>query len=370
MIALVTGGAGFIGSHITDELLAKGYKVRILDALAEPVHPNGKVPEYLSKEAELIVGDIRNKELMCKALRGVDVVFHQAAHQGYLQDYSTFFDVNSVGTSMLFEVIAEKKYDIKKIVIASSQAVYGEGQYFCPIHGTFKPMPRTIENLLKGQWEHRCPVCDSIMQNVHVSEEIVDPNTQYAISKYSQELIGHNLGLRHKIPVVCLRYSITLGKRQSFYNLYTGILRSFATQISLGKSPIIFEDGMSQRDYIHIDDVVAANMCVLENPAADFKSFNVGTGISTTVLEFFEELSDSMNSKLEPTMEGEFRVGDVRHIVSSPTRLEALGWKPNKNLRAMMSDYIDYLSQTNSLEDYFDSAINEMRSKTAIRKTK
>ncbi|WP_010250898.1 NAD-dependent epimerase/dehydratase family protein [Acetivibrio cellulolyticus] len=369
MLALVTGGAGFIGSHIVDALLAKGYKVRILDALTEPVHPGGRIPDYLSKEAELIIGDVRDKAAVSKALEGVDVVFHEGAHQGYLPDYSTFFDVNSVGTSMLFEVIAEKKLNVKKIIIASSQAVYGEGQYFCPQHGELQPMPRPIERLAKGQWEHTCPICGETLKNLQATEKLVNPNTQYAISKYSQELIGHNLGRRHGIPVVCLRYSITLGKRQSFYNMYTGILRSFATLLTLGQSPIIFEDGMLMRDYIHIDDVVSANMCVLESPDADYQSFNVGSGISTTVLEFYKEISEYMNSSLKPVMNGEFRVGDVRHIVSSPAKLEALGWKPQKNLRNMIADYLEYLNKAENLEDYFASAMRDMKNKTAIMKS-
>ncbi len=370
MIALVTGGAGFIGSHIVDALLEKGYKVRILDALTEPVHPGGRVPEYLSKEAELVVGDVRDKNAVCKALEGVEVVFHQAAHQGYLPDYSTFFDVNSTGTAMLFEVIAEKKLDMKKIIIASSQAVYGEGQYCCPGHGEFQPMPRSTERLAKGKWEHICPVCGKELQNLKAVEEFINPNTQYAMSKYSQEMIGFNLGRRHNIPVVCLRYSITLGKRQSFYNMYTGILRSFATQLKLGRAPVIFEDGLAKRDYIHIDDVASANMHVLESEDADFRAFNVGSGIATTVLEFYKELTKYMNSNIEPVMIGEFRVGDVRHIVSSPARLETLGWKSRKTLRHMIADYLNYLGDSGELEDYFTSAMKDMKSKTAVLKSK
>ncbi|MDP4179625.1 MAG: NAD-dependent epimerase/dehydratase family protein [Bacillota bacterium] len=370
MKALVTGGAGFIGSHIVDALLGKGYEVRILDALSEPVHPGGAVPSYLSRDAELIVGDIRDKSMVSRALDGVDVVFHEAAHQGYLPDYSRFFDVNSVGTSMLFEVIAEKKLDIKKIVIASSQAVYGEGQYYCPQHGECQPNPRSIERLTEGLWEHSCDICGSTLKNIHAVEKYVNPNTQYAITKYTQELIGHNLGRRHNIPVVCLRYSITLGKRQSFYNMYTGILRSFATLLTLGKQPIIFEDGLLQRDYIHIDDVVSANMRVLESSDADFQSYNVGSGISTNVLEFFKQISEYMDSKIEPLMNGEFRVGDVRHIVSSTSKLEALGWRPQKTLINMIADYLEYLNKAQNLEDYFVSALKDMKNKTAVMKSK
>ncbi|HEX2927240.1 MAG TPA: SDR family NAD(P)-dependent oxidoreductase [Ruminiclostridium sp.] len=366
MLALVTGGAGFIGSHIVDALLAKGYKVRILDSLSEPVHRGRRIPDYLSRDAELIVGDIRDKATVLKALDGVEVIFHEAAHQGYMQDYSTFFDVNSVGTAMLFEAVCEKKADIKKIVIASSQAVYGEGRYFCKNHGEFKPAPRPISQLRDKQWEHLCPVCGTPMENLRVIETTIDPNTQYAMSKYTQEMIGFNLGKRHNIPVVCLRYSIVLGKRQSFYNMYTGILRSFAVQLLHDRAPVIFEDGRMLRDYIHIDDVVKANMRVLEDSRADFQAYNVGSGVSTSVLEFYNKIAELMNSKHKPIMSEEFRVGDVRHIVSSVSKLEGLGWSCKKPLKDMISDYLEYLNSAGNIEDIFADAMKEMKSRTVI----
>lgn len=369
MLALVTGGAGFIGSHIVDALLAKGYEVRILDALKEPVHPEGRLPGYLSKHAEVIIGDVRDKSVVSRALEGVEVVFHEAAHQGYLPDYSTFFDVNTTGTAMLFEVIAEKGLQVKKIVIASSQAVYGEGQYRCKEHGEYTPMPRPMKQLVNEQWEHTCPVCHKVMENQKAVETSVHPNTQYAISKYTQEMIGLNLGKRLNIPVVCLRYSIVLGKRQSFYNMYTGILRSFTTQLLFQQAPVIFEDGNMLRDYIHIDDVVAANMRVLEDARADYQSFNVGSGIRTNVLDFYKEVAKTMNSNLIPVINGEFRVGDVRHIVSSVAKLEALGWGCKKSLQHMISDYVAYLNTAENIEDVYASAIKDMQSKSVIMKS-
>ncbi len=368
MLALVTGGAGFIGSHIVDALLAKGYEVRILDTMKEPEHPGGQIPDYLPKYAEVIVGDIRDKSTVLRALEGVEVVFHEAAHQGYMPDYSTFFDVNSTGTAMLFEAIAEKRLNIKKIVIASSQAVYGEGQYFCKEHGEVNPMPRLIQQLMNRQWEHTCPICGKSMENKKAVETSINPNSQYAMSKYTQEMIGLNLGKRLNIPVVCLRYSIVLGKRQSFFNMYTGILRSFTTQLMFNQAPVIFEDGKMLRDYIHIDDVVEANMKVLEDSRADFQSFNVGSGISTNVLEFYKEVAQNMNSKLMPIINGEFRVGDVRHIVSSSAKLEGLGWRCKKTLHNMIGDYVEYLNTAGNIEDVYAAAIKDMQSKSVIMK--
>ncbi|RCX12542.1 dTDP-L-rhamnose 4-epimerase [Anaerobacterium chartisolvens] len=369
MRALVTGGAGFIGSHIVDSLLLKGYEVRILDVLAGPVHRGGRKPAYLSGEAELIIGDVRDKDAVLRAIDGVDVIFHEAAEQGYMQNYSKFFHVNSVGTALLFEAIAEKRQDVRKIVIASSQAVYGEGRYFCAEHGNFSPMPREIQHLEQGRWEHVCPVCGRAMGSIKAEEAFINPNTQYAVSKYTQEMIGFNLGRRHNIPVVCLRYSIVLGKRQSFYNMYTGILRSFAVQLMLGQAPVIFEDGRMQRDYIHVDDVAEANMCVLESAGADFKAFNVGSGISTDVLSFYSEVAGCMGSGLKPVMNGEFRVGDVRHIVSSPSGLQRLGWSFSRSVHDMVSDYIEYLNKAERVDDCFALAMKEMKEKTIIMKS-
>jgi len=368
LLTLVTGGCGFIGSHLVDELLRRGYRVRILDSLVETVHENGRPPAYLSPDAELIRADIRDKDAVAKALRGVEVVFHLAAHQGYLPDYSTFFDVNSVGTALLFEVIAEERLDLRKVIVASSQAVYGEGHYRCREHGVFQAMPRPLARLRQGLWEHVCPVCGGPVENLLAEESRINPNTQYAMSKYTQELIALNLGRRHGIPVVNLRYSITLGSRQSFRNAYSGILRSFALRMRLKKRPIIFEDGLSLRDYIHIDDLIAAHMYVLDTPAADYRVFNVATGQATSVLNFFQELNQYMGGGFEPEMNGDFRVGDVRHIVSSPDALMALGWSPRKGIKEMIADYLTYLDQAGDLKDYFEGAMAVMQASAAIQR--
>jgi dTDP-L-rhamnose 4-epimerase len=226
MRVLVTGGAGFIGSHTVDALIEKGYDVRILCNLSERVHKNG-APPYLPEKAEFIKGDVRSRSDWIKALENVDAVYHFAAYQDYMPDFSTYFHVNSVGTSLLYEVAVEKNFPLKKIIIASSQAIYGEGKYKCVKDGHQYPDIRLDEQLTDGCWEVPCPVCGKEMTPQWSDESQVNPQNQYGISKYSQELIALNLGKRYSIPTVCLRYSIVQGARQSFYNSYSGAMRIF-----------------------------------------------------------------------------------------------------------------------------------------------
>ncbi|MBA7714122.1 ADP-L-glycero-D-manno-heptose-6-epimerase [subsurface metagenome] len=270
MKVLVTGGAGFIGSHTVDLLLERGYKVRILDGLFPPVHLNKEKPSYVSRDAEFVLGDVRNKKDWERDLKGVDVVFHLAAYQDYLTDFSRFFQVNTVGTALLYEVIVERKLDIKKVIIGSSQAVYGEGKYRYPRDGTVYPNLRSLEQLERGDWEVKCPECGGKTGMQLTDESRINPQNQYAISKYSQELISLNLGKRYKIPTVCLRYSIVQGPRQSFCNLYSGALRTISLSIYFKRRPVIYEDGLQLRDYVNIEDAVRANLLVMEDPGTDY----------------------------------------------------------------------------------------------------
>jgi len=367
MRALVTGGAGFIGSHIADRLLAEGYEVRIVDNLEERVHPKGK-PPYMPEEAEFIEGDVRDKDLMDRALSGVDFVFHQAAYQDYMPNYSKFFSSNVVGTSLIYEIINERRYPVRKIVVASSQAVYGEGQYECEEHGFIQPPARPQEQLMRGDWEVRCPHCGRYMRPLRLKEEHANPYNQYALSKYSQELLSLRLGRLLGIPTVALRYSITQGPRQSLYNQYSGICRIFTLRLLSDKPPVIYEDGLQQRDYVHIDDVVDANMTVLGSDEADFEAFNVGSGRATTVLEYAELLSRKLGKDIEPLMPGEYRLGDNRHSVSDISKLERLGWKPKRSLEDIFEDYIAWVESFGDLSEYFVEADRVMREMGVVRK--
>ena len=370
MLALVTGGAGFIGSHIVDELLKRGYDVRVLDNLERRVHPKGK-PDYIPEDIEFIEGDIADKETVRKALKGVDVVFHQAAYQDYMPDFSKFFRTNVVGTAMIYEVIAEDELEVEKIIVASSQAVYGEGQYECPEHGFMMPPARSRDQLDRGEWELRCPLCGRIMKNLPLREEHVNPYNQYALSKYSGEITALRLGYRLGIPTVALRYSITQGPRQSLYNQYSGICRIFTLRLLNDKPPIIFEDGLQQRDYVHVDDVVRANMMALEDERANYEAFNVGGGKATTVIEYARLLARKLNKAIEPVIPGEYRFGDNRHSVSSIEKIRSLlGWKPHKGLEEIFEDYIAWVREQGDLRAFFEEADRLMRQMQVIRKSR
>jgi dTDP-L-rhamnose 4-epimerase len=368
MKALVTGGAGFIGSHIADALLARGYEVRVLDNLEPRVHPRGR-PAYLSKELEFVGGDVRDRAAIERALAGVEVVFHQAAYQDYMPDYSKFFHTNTVSTALLYEVIREKLLPVRKIVVASSQSVYGEGQYRCAEHGLILPDARPVEQLDRGHWDLRCPECRGDLMPVLLREDHANPAGPYGVSKFAQELVSLRLGQILGIPTVALRYSIVQGARQSFYNAYSGICRIFTRSFRTGMPPVIFEDGCQTRDYIHVSDVVAANLLVLEDPRADGQAFNVGSGRAVTVLEYARLLREKMQARVAPEIPGSYRVGDVRHTVSSVARLEALGWKVTRDLDEIFDDYLAWLDVTPDPGDYVTSALEAMRRSGVVRRT-
>jgi dTDP-L-rhamnose 4-epimerase len=352
--ALVTGGAGFIGSHIAEALLSRGVDVVVLDSLEPRVH--GRNPAApLPDGAEFIRGDVRQKSAWEAALQGVDYVFHEAAYQDYMPDYSRFFHANVVGTALMYEVISEQRLTIRKVVVASSQAVYGEGQYDCEEHGLMLPPARAREQMMLADWEARCPACGREMKPRLLREAHPNPYNPYALSKYAQEMAAIRLGRRTGVPTVALRYSIVQGPRQSPFNTYSGICRIFALRLLNGQPPIIYEDGDQQRDYCHIDDVVAANLLVAQDDRADFEAFNVGSGRGTTVREYAAQMGHATGRELAPVTPGKFRVGDSRHSVSSVAKLGALGWRPKRGLEEIMRDYWEWL-QSSGMGARFDTS--------------
>ncbi|MDD5738653.1 MAG: NAD-dependent epimerase/dehydratase family protein [Candidatus Pacebacteria bacterium] len=369
MKTLVTGGAGFIGSHIVDRLIAEGHDVKILDSLENRVHPKGK-PSYIPKEAEFIGGDVCNKDDLKKALKDVNVVFHQSAYQDYMPNYSKFIHTNAVSTALIYEIINEDALPVEKVIVASSQAVYGEGQYQCKEQGLIQPPTRSQTQLEKGDWELHCPICDEYMDPLRLSEEYANPYNQYALSKYNQELIATRLGRLLNIPTVALRYSITQGPRQSLYNQYSGICRIFSLRLLNGKPPIIYEDGKQQRDYVHISDVVDANMLVLRSDEANFQVFNVGSGVPVTVLEYAQLLTKKLDKEIEPLVLSEYRLGDNRHSVSDISKLKKLGWFPKKGLEDIFDDYIAWVKELGDLGEYFEEADKMMRKMNVIRRAR
>jgi len=367
MTVLVTGGAGFIGSHLVDLLLKNGYPVRVLDNLEPPVHPAKQKPAYISSDVEFICGNVCRKGDLEKALKGIDYVFHLAAYQGYLSDFSKFAQVNGAGTALLYEIIANNHLPVKKVVLGSSQAVYGEGKYKCPEHGTKYPPPRPLEQLERGDWEVKCPVCQQNMKPRAVDELRTNPHSQYAISKYSQELYALNLGKRYGIRTTVLRYSITQGPRQSFHNAYSGILRIFTVRLFNNLPPVIYEDGNQLRDYVHIEDVIRANLLAMESEAADYEIFNVGGSKPMTVREYAQLFLRTAGKNCEPEVPGQFRLGDNRHIVSDISKLNKLGWNPQVPVAKIIKDYLAWAGSCSQIADFYAKAERSMKNKGIIR---
>lgn len=370
MSCLVTGGAGFIGSHTVDALLARGYHVRILDNLSKPVHLKGK-PDYLSDQAELIVGDVCNKRDWEEALDGIDVVYHFAAYQDYLPDFSKFIHVNSVGTALLYELIVENNLPIKKVVVASSQAVYGEGKYRCPRCNRIKfPDIRELDYLEKGDWNHRCQDCSATLQAMWTNEQRVNPQNQYALSKHSQEQLSINLGKRYQVPTVCLRYSIVQGPRQSIYNAYSGACRIFCLSLFFDRQPPLYEDGRQVRDFVNIYDVVQANLKVLDSPQADYQIFNVGGGKTYTVLEFAQLVAKVFNKNITPKITEHYRFGDTRHIFSDISKLKSIGWRPTHTVEESVRAYIEWLEQMPGIDNVLDQTEQQMKDLNVVRSSR
>ncbi len=367
MKVLITGGAGFIGSHTADLLLEKGYEVRVLDSLEPPVHQRETKPAYLSTEVEFVLGDVRNKSDVQKALQGVQCVFHLAAYQGYLTDFGKFAFTNDVGTALIYELIWEERLPISKVVLGSSQAVYGEGKYSCARDGIQYPSPRSLEQLERGDWDLRCPVCEQPMQPLPTDESSVRPHNQYAVSKYCQELYALTLGSRFGIPTVVLRYSITQGPRQSFFNAYSGVLRISATRLLQSLPPIIYEDGKQLRDYVYVKDVAAANILAMETEAANYKVYNVGGSEILSVSAYVKLLSKVVGKEVAPEIPGEFRFGDVRHIVSDISKISKLGWQPRTSLEQIMSEYFEWATEQPEVRDFYTEASRVMKRMGVIR---
>jgi dTDP-L-rhamnose 4-epimerase len=363
---LVTGGAGFIGSHTVDHLLERGYEVRILDNLQARVHPLGK-PAYLPREAEFIEGDVANRADLERALAGVERVIHLAAYQDYLPDFSRFIHTNAESAALLFELIVEKGFPVEKIVFASSQAVAGEGRYQCVEHGAVHPQSRSLEQLRRGDWEVKCPTCEAEMQPLLIDENTIHPHTAYAISKYAIELLANHLGRRYGIATACMRYTYVQGTRNSFYNAYSGIARRFALRLLHNLPPICYEDGKQLRDYVNVRDIARANLLVMEDERANFGVFNAGGGRAVTVLEFAEIMIREFGAGLEPVVPGEFRLGDTRHTISDNARLNQLGWQPRIPVEQNVREYVAWMREQRGTQAYLEEAERVMREQGVVQ---
>ena len=367
MKILVTGGAGFIGSHTRDRLVALGHEVVVLDALTPPVHRNGQSANP-SPEADLYQGDVRNRNLVANLLRRVDAVYHFAAYQDYLPDFSRFSDVNVVSTALLYEIIVAEHLDIARVIVASSQSAMGEGRYLCPVDGEQLPGMRPESALTAGRWNIPCPECGGPLEMQATPERISNPQNAYGMSKLGQEMVAVNLGRRYGIPTVALRYSIVQGPRQSVYNAYSGACRIFCLSYLLGQAPTLYEDGAAIRDYVNIDDVVDANVLALADDRAAGRVFNVGGGKAITTREFADIVQKHYGSDQPGVITGEYRFGDTRHILSDISALRALGWEPRRTPSESVAAYADWLKGMDGLDDVLAQASARMRVLGVVRK--
>src|SRR5690348_2032399 len=367
MRVLVTGGAGFIGSHTCDRLLALGHDVIVLDALTPPVHRDGRA-EYISPGADFYQGDTRNRDLLTNLLRRVDAVYHFAAYQDYLPDFSRFSDVNVVSTALLYEIIVAEHLDLARVVVASSQAAMGEGLYWCPADGEQTPGMRPESALAARRWDIPCPVCGGPVELRATPEHVSNPQNAYGMSKLAEEMVGINLGRRYGIPTVALRYSIVQGPRQSVYNAYSGACRIFCLSYLLGRAPVLYEDGGAIRDYVNIDDVVDANVLALVDDRAAGRVFNVGGGQAITTREFSDIVMRQYGSEQPGLVTGEYRFGDTRHILSDIGALRSLGWEPRRTPAESVAAYAAWLEGMDGLDGVLAEAETKMRALGVVRK--
>jgi dTDP-L-rhamnose 4-epimerase len=336
---LITGGAGFIGSHTADALIAQGDDVRVLDVLDPQVHGREALrPKYLNSEVDLVRADVRDEETLERQLEWADAVFHFAAQTGVGQSMyqvRAYLDSNVMGTAALLEVLARRTVTIERLVLASSRAVYGEGSYRCTNCGVVHPDARSPASLRAGLWELTCPRCAADIVAIPTSEdESARPASVYALSKLTQEQACLVVGAAYDIPTVVLRYFNVFGPRQAPGNPYTGIITTFSNVVRSGRTPEVFEDGEESRDFVYVSDVVKANLLAMKVDGVAGMTFNVGSGERTTLYEVATAIAEELDGH-EPVVTQKFRVGDVRHCFADIGRSRTiLGYEPTVSFRA------------------------------------
>jgi dTDP-L-rhamnose 4-epimerase len=366
--ALVTGGAGLIGSHVTDLLVREGWKVRVLDNLEPNTHRHGK-PAWINPAAEFIAGDIRDRDTITAALDGIDTVFHQAAYGGYMPEIAKYVHVNSFGTAQMLEVIRENKLPTRKIVVASSQAVYSEGASDCPKHGLVFPPVRPMEQLRKGDWQVHCPICGAITKSVPTRENApVGGETVYGLTKVDQEKLVLLWGKQVSIPTVALRYSCTYGPRQSIFNPYTGVIAIFCTRLLNNLPPVLYEDGEQSRDFSFVEDIARANLLAAETDKLDGLAVNIGSERGTPIREIAEQLSSVLKIDIAPEINGEFRPGEMRYLTSDITLARSAGYEPTVDLSEGIARYIDWIRTQSDIREYFSEAAQILKRKGIVHR--
>jgi dTDP-L-rhamnose 4-epimerase len=368
--ALVTGGAGLIGSHIVDLLLAEGWTVRILDNLEPQTHKNGK-PEWINAAAEFRQGSVQDYETMHSAMTDIDVVFHEAAYGGYMPEMAKYVLVNSLGTAQMLEIIRDHRLPISKVLVASSQAVYSEGAANCPRHGQVSPLLRPVEQLRAGDFSVRCPLCGDPTTSVPTPEETpIGGETVYALTKVDQERLVLLWGKQTGIPTVALRYSCTYGPRQSLFNPYTGVIAIFCTRLLNGQQPIMYEDGGQTRDFCFVEDIARANLLAATTDRLDGLPVNVGSGQPTCVRDLAAIIARQLGVDIAPLARGEFRPGEIRSLISDIGRARTVGYEPSTTIEQGIARYINWIKTQGTVEDYFTEAHAALRAKGIVQNVK
>lgn len=368
--ALVTGGAGLIGSHVADLLIGEGWTVRVLDNLEPNTHREGR-PQWINEAAEFIVGDVRERRDVRAALEGVDMVFHQAAYGGYMPEIAKYVHVNSLATAQMLEVIRDERLPVKKFIVASSQAVYSEGAGRCAEHGIVFPPVRTVEQLRRGDFSVHCPTCDQPTVSVATPERApIGGETVYGLTKVDQERLVLTWGKQTGIPAVALRYSCTYGPRQSIFNPYTGVIAIFCTRLLNNQPPVLYEDGEQTRDFSFVEDIARANLLAATTDKLDGLALNIGSGEATTIRRVAEIVADALDVQIAPVARGEFRPGEMRHLISDTTIARNAGYEPRVRLEEGIARYIAWIKSRTNVRDYFAAIEEGLRAKGIVQQVK
>ncbi|MFX1569945.1 MAG: NAD-dependent epimerase/dehydratase family protein [Promethearchaeota archaeon] len=372
---LVTGGAGFIGSHLVDQLIhEKGYDVTIIDSLEEQVHgKNNRPPDYLNKNSKFNHASIIEYKDFRGLVEEADIIFHLAAKVGVGQSMykiKDYVDSNIGGLGNLLDILVNSEHNVQKLVLASSNTVYGEGKYNCSSCGVIYPELRQNEQLKHKEWDIKCPNCGKIAKPLLTSEDsILTPSSIYAFSKLAQEKMGLMIGETYGINTTVLRFFLTYGTRQSLSNPYTGVCAIFSSRTLNGKSPIVFEDGNQSRDFVHVSDICQALILAMEKKAANGEIFNVGTGIAVTIGEVAEIITEKINSNLKPIFNQNYRIGDIRHCIADISKIKTtLGYSPTLSLKEGIDDLISWIKvQKNNIKENSLKAMEELKEKGLLK---
>jgi len=366
MRILVTGGCGFIGSHLVDRLIRDNHRVIAYDLLEPQVHL-GKRPAFLNKEAEYVYADIRDRDRLKKALKDAEVVFHEASQVGVGQSMyqiEKYTSHNSFGTAVMLDLLVNTRNKVRKLIVASSMSIYGEGLYKCKVCGPVSPGLRPDSQLKNKDWQMHCPECGRLAQTLPTPEKKpLSPNSIYATNKRCQEEMCLEVGRAYKIPTVALRYFNVYGERQSLNNPYTGVCAIFLSQVKNNHSPVIFEDGKQSRDFIYVSDIIEANILAMKKKEADYDFFNVGAADPHSIEEIARVIISLCQKKIDPKISNKFRAGDIRHCYADITKINSkLGFKPKISFREGMKRLIAW-SLTQEAVDFTQKAQKELKEK-------